>query len=259
MRRIGVFAALAVAAAAVVAWAAEPTTASRRSGLEFMTPQLQTMQRDDAQNPGMLWVQGGELLWNQPPAGGARSCAACHGAASSSMRGVAARYPAFDATLQRPVTIAERINRCRQTQQQLPPLPAESEPLLQLESFVAHQSRGMPIAPAQDARLTPFRERGQRLFFQRIGQLDFSCAQCHDDNAGQRLAGSVIPQAHATGYPIYRLEWQGVGSLQRRLRNCMTGVRAEPYAYGAPELAELELYLAARARGLPVETPAVRP
>lgn len=69
----------------------------------------------------------------------------------------------------------------------------------------------------------------------------------------------MIPQAHPTGYPIYRLEWQGMGSLARRIRNCMVGVRAEPYAPGAPEVAELELYLMWRARGMKLETPAVRP
>ncbi len=110
-----------------------------------------------------------------------------------------------------------------------------------------------------DARLTPFRERGQQRFVQRLGQLQLSCAQCHDNNAGGRLGGSVIPQAHPAGYPVYRLEWQALGSLQRRLRNCMTGVRAEPFAYGAQELVELELYLAARAKGMQMETPAVRP
>jgi sulfur-oxidizing protein SoxA len=102
-------------------------------------------------------------------------------------------------------------------------------------------------------------QQGAALFAQRMGQLDLSCAQCHDERAGQRLGGSVIPQGHATGYPIYRLEWQGMGSLQRRLRNCMTGVRAEPFAYGAPEMVALELYLAHRARGMVVEAPAVRP
>jgi sulfur-oxidizing protein SoxA len=77
--------------------------------------------------------------------------------------------------------------------------------------------------------------------------------------AGGRLAGSVIPQAHPTGYPLYRLEWQGLGSLQRRLRGCMTGVRAEPFAAGSIEFVELELHLAARALGMAIETPAVRP
>ena len=94
---------------------------------------------------------------------------------------------------------------------------------------------------------------------QPMGQLNLSCAQCHDDNAGKRLGSSLIPQAHHTGFPAYRLEWQAMGSLQRRLRNCMNGVRAEAFAYGAEELVELKLYRAVRAKGMPVETPGVRP
>ena len=110
-----------------------------------------------------------------------------------------------------------------------------------------------------DGELRPFFDLGSGLFHRRQGQLNLSCSQCHDDNWGKRLAGAVIPQAHPTGYPIYRLEWQSLGSLQRRLRNCMTGVRAEPYEYGATEAVALELYLMARARGMALETPAVRP
>ena len=110
-----------------------------------------------------------------------------------------------------------------------------------------------------DARLAPHRARGQALYERRHGQLQLSCAICHDQNAGGRLGGTTIPQAHPTGYPLYRLEWQGLGSLQRRLRNCMTGVRAEPYAYGSPEWVELELFLMSRASGMTVDAPAVRP
>jgi sulfur-oxidizing protein SoxA len=117
----------------------------------------------------------------------------------------------------------------------------------------------MPVEPVEDPRLTPFVAEGRWLFERRIGQLDLSCAACHEQRWGQKLGGSVIPQAHPTGYPIYRLEWQSVGSLQRRMRNCMIGVRAEPYAWGAPEFTALELYLRSRAEGLPVETPGVRP
>ena len=236
-----------------------PQTDQRRSGSEFMSPSTQAMQRDDTQNPGMLWVQDGEMLWNRKVGKSDKSCASCHGAASASMRGVAARYPAFDVQRQRPLNLSQRINQCRQKNQQAEPLRAESQELLSIESYVAYQSRGMPATPPEDARLEPFRARGLQRFRQRIGQLNLSCAQCHDDNWGKRLGSSVIPQAHPTGYPVYRLEWQGLGSLQRRLRNCMTGVRAESFAYDAQELVELELYLASRAKGMPLETPGVRP
>ena len=238
---------------------AQPTPDTRRSGFDDMSPQTQAMQRDDMQNPGMLWVQDGAALWERAPGPSAKPCAACHGAASRSMRGVAAAYPAFDAKLKRPVDLAQRINLCRERHQQAAPLAAESQELLALESHIALQSRGLPVTPPTDPRLQPHRARGEALYMQRLGQLDLSCAQCHDERAGQRLGGSVIPQGRANGYPLYRLEWQQLGSLQRRLRNCMTGVRAEPFAYGDPALVELALYLAWRDRGMKIEAPAVRP
>ena len=224
-----------------------------------MGPSTQAMQRDDMQNPAMLWVQDGAVLWQRKTGRGDLSCADCHGDVATSMRGVAARYPAFDPASGGPLALGQRINQCRSQRQQAPQLAPESRDLLALESLVALQSRGMPVAPPDEARLNTFVQRGAALFEQRMGQLDLSCAQCHTQRAGLRLGGSVIPQGHATGYPIYRLEWQGMGSLQRRIRNCLTGVRAEPYPYGAPELVALELYLAVRARGMLVETPAVRP
>jgi len=227
----------------------------RRSGFADMARETQAMQRDDMQNPGMLWVAEGEELWHRPS--GSQACSGCH--AEGSMRGVATRYPAWDAATGAPIDLAGRIQQCRETRQGAPPLARESQPLLALSAFVGEQSRGMPIAPPADARLAPAREAGRALYAERRGQLDLSCAQCHDDNAGRRLAGSVIPQAHPNGYPLYRLEWQAVGSLQRRLRGCMTGVRAEPFAYGAPDYVAIELFLMSRAAGMAMETPAVRP
>jgi sulfur-oxidizing protein SoxA len=232
---------------------------TRRQGSAFMGASTQAMQRDDKLNPAMLWVKDGEALWNKAAGSSDKSCASCHAAAQSSMSGVAARYPAFDPRLGKPVSLSGRIQQCRSVHQGAAPLRAESEELLSLEAWVALQSRGLPVAPPDDGRLAPFRERGEQFFLQRIGQLNLSCAQCHDNNAGKRLGGSLIPQAHPTGYPVYRLEWQTLGSLQRRLRNCMSGVRAEPFAYGAQELVELELYLNQRAKGMALEAPGVRP
>ena len=259
-RRARVIAAVAgtiVAAALATAGGIEQT--DRRSGFDFMRPETQAMQRDDTANPGMLWVQDGEALWGRKSGAADRACADCHGDARESMRGVAARYPAWSEEHQRPINLEQRIDACRRTRQQAPPSAPTSQELLSLAAYVGYQSRGVPVSVGDDERVQPFLQNGRVLFHQPLGQLDLSCAGCHDENWGKRLGGSVIPQGHPTGYPIYRLEWQGLGSLQRRLRNCMTGVRAEPYAYGAPELVALEFYLMSRATGLPIETPAVRP
>lgn len=250
--------AAALPALLLFACAAAPPPDLRRSGFESMSPATQALQRDDTQNPGMLWVLDGQALWEQPVGPAAQRCSDCHGDAARTMRGVAPRFPRWDAALHRPVSLGQRIAQCRVRQGAAAPAP-ESRERLALEAFVAHQSRGLPIAPDHDARLAPFRERGRALFERRLGQLNLSCAQCHDGLAGARLGGSTIPQGHPGGYPIYRLEWQSLGSLQRRLRGCLTGVRAEPFAPEALEWVELELFLTQRAAGLPLETPAVRP
>jgi sulfur-oxidizing protein SoxA len=231
----------------------------RRSGFEFMSPQTQAMQSEETSNPGMLWVVDGERLWRAPAGSTGKSCASCHDDAKTSMRGVAARYPAFDEETKRPIDLMSRINQCRTKRQSAAPLTYQSDELLALTAYVAHQSNGMPIAPPADARLQPFRESGRAWFERRLGQLQLSCASCHDDRWGARLGGSVIPQGHPTGYPLYRLEWQTVGSLQRRLRGCLVGVRAQPFDFGAPEYVNIEMFLMERAKGLNIETPAVRP
>ena len=137
---------------------------------------------------------------------------------------------------------------CRANHQQASPLPYEGRDLLALTAFVAQQSRGSAIETGSDPQLAPFIAKGRELFMQRQGQLNLGCANCHDDNWDKRLAGSAITQAHPTGYPLYRLEWQSLGSLQRRLRACITGIRAQAYDYGTPELVELTTFRADASR-----------
>ncbi|HEY1431387.1 MAG TPA: sulfur oxidation c-type cytochrome SoxA [Stellaceae bacterium] len=248
---------LGLAGAAALAAGIAPE--ERLSGYDLAGREIRAMQDDDTANPGMLWVLQGEALWAQQIGAAGRSCADCHGNARDSMRGVAARYPAFDAALGRPLDLEQRINQCRIGHQRAEPLAWESDELLALSAFIARQSRGLPIEISVGPQLRPFLDQGRQLFQQREGQLNLSCSQCHDDLWGKRLAGSVIPQGHPTGYPVYRLEWQSLGSLQRRLHNCMTGVRAEPFDNGAPQAVALELYLMERARGMLMDAPAVRP
>lgn len=230
--------------------------AAPRSGYDDASAETRAMQDDDSANPGFLWVREGEAQWSAPAGPEGRSCANCHGNATVSMRGVAARYPAIDATLGRPLTLDQRIAQCRVDRQHADPLQPDSDTALALSAYIGLQSRGMPLAVAADNR---FVAAGRLLFNTRMGQLNLSCAQCHEDRAGGKLAGATIPQGHPNGYPEYRLEWQTMGSLHRRLRNCMVGVRAEPFAADSVAFAELALFLAVRAKGLTVETPAVRP
>ncbi|MGE3783439.1 MAG: sulfur oxidation c-type cytochrome SoxA, partial [Alphaproteobacteria bacterium] len=192
--------------------AADLPASERRSGYDLMSPETRAMQDDDAANPGMLWVLDGEALWRRPEGPDRKSCADCHGDPAISMSGVAARYPSYDSALSRPIDLEQRINSCRTQYQRATTLLYENRDLLALTAFVAHQSKGQPIAVADDARSRSFIDAGRSIFERRQGQLNLSCAQCHDDNWGKHLAGAPIPQAHPTGYPLYRVEWQTLGS-----------------------------------------------
>jgi len=249
---------MVVALAVLAAIGAAAIAADKRSGYQDASPQTRAIQDDDDANPAFLWVKRGEAMWSEAVGSAGKSCADCHGPPGS-LRGVAARQPAYDAAARRPLTLEQRVNRCRTERQGTTALAPESDDLLSITALIGLQSRGLPMQVAVDGPMRPFLDSGKALFTARQGQLNLSCAQCHDERAGKRLAGSVIPQGHSNGYPLYRLEWQSIGSLNRRLRNCLTGIRAETYAPGSPELVDLELYLAWRASGLPVETPAVRP
>jgi L-cysteine S-thiosulfotransferase len=208
---------------------------AQRSGLEYASPEIRRLQGSEMENPGMLWVDAGEKLFKA-------RCASCH----ASMKGVAARYPrVVDGKV---VTLEARVRH-------RVPFAYESDELLGLTTYIAYQSRGMPIGEHLSPRDI---EKGKSEYFRRRGQMNLACASCHDANAGKRIGGETISEGQPNGYPTYRLRWQTLGSLERRLRACFSGVHAEMPPYGDPLLGQLEAYLAWRGRGLPIEAPAVR-
>ena len=224
------------------------------SGFHFLTRETQVLQQDEFANPGYLWVAAGGRAFEQSV--GARSCASCHD--TKAMVGVATRYPKFDESAQTLINLEGQINQCRTNRQQLPALALESQGMLALSSFITQQSQGMPTSVSIHGPAAPWLERGKDYFFQRRGQLNLACHQCHDESLGKMLRGDQVSQGQPNGFPAYRLEWQGLGSLHRRLQDCESGVRAQTQGLGSDAYLALELYLVWRSQGLALESPAVR-
>jgi L-cysteine S-thiosulfotransferase len=216
------------------------------------------MQADTFANPGLLWIERGADLWKTPRAKDGPSCAACHGDDGASMKGVAARYPRYSSQLRQVVNLEQRINACVIENQHATAFEWESRELLALSAFVARQSNGMPSQPDTQAESKVAYEHGRTLYFERQGQLNLACNHCHDDHWGKTLLAEKISQGHPVDWPAYRLEWQSLGSLSRRLRACYFGVRAEQPAYGSADLVALEMYLKRRAGSLTAAVPGVR-
>lgn len=226
------------------------------SGYEFLFPETKALQDDDFANPGMLWVELGEELW-QKQADNGTSCQSCHGAPEM-MRGVGTAYPQWSDTEARIVSLEQQINICRTERQQEQGFPYSSDELNGLSALVMHQSRGLPMSVATDGPAAEAIARGKDYYETRRGQLNLSCTSCHVDHVGDRLRGEPISQGQVNGFPIYRQLWQGMGSVGRMIAWCNDAVRAEPLAEGSPMAVELELYLKTRGEGLPIESPAVR-
>lgn len=229
-----------------------------KGGIEFQGEAIQAMQADAFSNPGSLWVDRGAALWKAPRGERKVSCAACHGADATSMKGVAVRYPSYVAAQGGVIDLEQRINACVTANQQAPALAWESPELLALSVFVSNRSHGMAILPDPSPDMDGAFERGRILYFQRQGQLNLACTNCHDASWGRRLLSEPISQGHPADWPAYRLEWQAMGSLERRLRACYLGVRAEMPPYGSADLIALEVYLSRRAAGLVAHSPGVR-
>lgn len=227
-----------------------PTPSPLLSGSTFLTADTRALQDDDFANPAMLWVDKGAAIF-------ARDCAQCH-TDDPRIDSAATRYPAIDTQSGTLLNLEGRINQCHVRHMQTSPLDYEGDDLLSLTAYVGHRAKGQPSAVSITPEIAADYAAGERYYFTRRGQFNLSCAQCHNAHWGQNLRGDNLSQGHGNGFPAYRFEWEGVGSLHRRFADCDRGVRAEPHTLGSSVYTQLELYLAIRAGDLPIETPAIR-
>ena len=230
----------------------------KRSGYTYAAAETRSIQDDDFENPAMLWVDTGQELWDTVEGEAGKACVSCHSDAAASMAEVGATYPVYYGPRGKLINIEQRINLCRTENMKAKAWKWESRELLAMTAFVSNQARGKPVAVKIDGMAAPFYEKGKEFYYQRRGQLDMACKNCHEDNAGNMIRANLLSQGHSNGFPTYRLKWQKVGSLHRRFRGCNKQVRATPYKAGSDEYVNLELYLADRGSGLLVEAPAVR-
>ena len=228
------------------------------SGYWFRTKETQAIQDDDFNNPGFFAVEQGEQLWSKPDGAAGKSCANCHQDAAMSMKGVGAAMPKWSEALRKPVNLEQQINICRAERMQATPWKFRSPELTAMTTFVRFQSRGMPVSPRVDGPMASWFAKGKQLYYTRHGQLDLACASCHEKNYGRNLRADFLSQGQANGFPVYRLRDQRMVPLHERMEGCIFDVRGIPYAPLSDEFLALELYLAWRGGGLPVETPAVR-
>ena len=227
------------------------------SGWVFRSNETQALQMDDFENPGMIDVDNAMEAWNNVEGSEGKSCASCHGAPEE-MAGVRPVYPKWNDAAEEVRTIAMQVNGCRTEQMGAEEWKYDGGDMLAMEGLLASVSRGMPVNVAIDGPAQSMWEKGRDIYYTRFGQLDLSCANCHEDNYGNNIRADHLSQGQINGFPTYRLKNAKLNGVQSRFRGCIRDTRAETYGVGVEEMIALELYVASRGNGLSVEGPSVR-
>ena len=228
------------------------------SGWRFRSEGTQAMQADDFDNPAMAAVDGALEAWNTVEGEKGKSCASCHGDAEESMVGIRAVYPKWNEKAGEVRTLAMQINDCRENQMGAEKYGYTSDDMAAMEALISVQSRGMPVNVAIDGPAAATWEQGKELYYTRTGQLELSCANCHEDNYGNMIRADHLSQGQINGFPAYRLKNTKLNTVHARFKGCVRDTRAETFKPGGPEFIALELYVASRGNGLSVEGPSVR-
>ncbi|WP_170432800.1 sulfur oxidation c-type cytochrome SoxA [Ruegeria arenilitoris] len=227
------------------------------SGWHFRTDETQALQIDDFDNPAMIFVDQAADLFETVDGAAEKSCASCHDGVES-FEGLHASMPKVDAESGRLVVMEDLINKCRTDHMEADALKWSGADMQGLVALIGLQSRGMPMNVAIDGAAAPYWEQGKEMYYTRYGQLELSCANCHEENWGNMIRADHLSQGMINGFPTYRLKQAKLISRHNRFRGCIRDTRAETFAEGSDEFRALELYVASRGNGLSVETPAVR-
>jgi L-cysteine S-thiosulfotransferase len=228
------------------------------SGWRFRSDETQKLQMDDFDNPAMIFVDQAMDVWETAEGAEGKSCASCHDDVETSMKGVRAVYPKWNDEAEEVRTLAAQINDCRENRMGAEPWKYDGGDMVSMEALISVQSRGMPVNVAIDGPAQSTWEQGKEMYYTRYGQLELSCANCHEDNYGNMIRADHLSQGQINGFPVYRLKNAKLNASHARFKGCVRDTRAETFKPGSDEFVALELYVASRGNGLSVEAPAVR-
>ena len=207
--------------------------------------------------PYELDIDAGKALFEKPFANG-KSYADCF---PNGGIGIRQNYPYFDTARGEVVTLELAINECRMANGEKP-LGWKRGAIAQISAYMSYTSRGnvINVEIPDDPRALAAYERGKKHFYQKRGQLNMACADCHKFYAGFKARADLLSPAlgQTTHWPVYRSKWGSLGTLHRRYGGCNEQVRAKAFPAQSEEYRALEYFHTYMSNGLVLNGPGAR-
>ena len=203
------------------------------------------------------FIDDGQTMWETPFANG-KTYKDCFPKGPA----IKGDYPHWNKEKGMVMTLELALNQCREANGEKP-LKYKKGSINNIVSYIASESRGQITnveIPKDDPKALAAYEDGKKFYYASRGQLNFSCAHCHMQNAGMMLRTDTLSPAlgHTTHFPVYRSKWGTVGTLHRRFTGCNKQVRAKPFKAHGKEYRNLEYFLTYMSNGLPLNGPGAR-
>ena len=226
-------------------------------------------------NPAELFEAKGEDLWKQKRGPKNVSLEQCDlGKGPGVVKGAFVELPRYFADTQKVQDMESRLLTCMETLQgfnaadiiKTPFGKGEQTNLTALATWLSAESKGLKFKLSQaHPQEKTFFEVGKRLFFQRGGPHDFSCATCHgQDNTRIRLQdlpnltknpGDGIGFA---AWPAYRVSNGQMWGMQQRLNDCYRQQRFPYPGFASDATVALGMYLGVNSQGSVSIAPALK-
>jgi sulfur-oxidizing protein SoxA len=200
-------------------------------------------------------VRQGGILWETPFKNGSKF-SACFKYGGNNIAG---GYPYFDDKLGRVITFENAINDCLKTNNEKE-MKYGSRDMALLTTYAKSLSdqTKVNIKIKTPGALAAY-EKGKKFYYQRQGQLNFSCAICHVDYVGRFTRSEQLSMmiGHAPHWPEFRAGTEPV-TLQGRFIQCQKNTRVDPKEYNSEEYNNLEFFMTYMSNGLKMLTPVFR-
>lgn len=201
-------------------------------------------------------IEKGETLYNKKFANG-NSLTTCFPDTK-----VTGNYPYFDEKKKQLVSLTSAVNDCLRANGEAE-WNTQKGDMANFQAYLASTTTeaGKKVdIKILSADAKKAYENGKEYYYSQKGYLKLSCAECHIQGAGVRVRNEKLSPltGQMTHFPVYRLKWDELGTIERRISGCIVDQGQVSPKDESTQMKELLYFLAYMSNGMAVDGPDVR-